>query len=480
MTISMQSLRALPPKQALALALAERARRERIKRTRVQLLESASVSREDEDKPPEITHGATSLVLDREHPLSDLYYKKARYKVYWGGRGSAKSWGVAEALIRLAASLPIRVLCLREFQNSIRESSHKILSDTIERLGLQSWFTVGKESITSRAGAEFIFKGCYGKLNSVRSTEGIDICWVEEAHSVAEASWRVIIPTIRKEGSEIWITFNMDDENDATYRRFVATPRPNSIVHLVNYDSNPYFSAVLREEMEFDRETDYQLYEHIWLGKPKRISNAIILNKKYVVRAFDDELWRDADRPRYGADFGFSQDPSTLMRMFVLREKAETETGIREVKRLYISHEAYGTGVELDEMPEFYDAVPGSREWPIAADCSRPETISHLKGKGFGIYGAEKWDGSVKDGIAHLRSYYEIVIHPRCKEAAREAHLWRYKVDPKIVDEHGQPLVLPVVVDKHNHTWDGVRYGLDGEILRGGALGIWSRLGAPN
>lgn len=428
---------------------------------------------------PEIPHG-TSLVLDRNHVFSDLYYKKSRYKVYWGGRGSGKSWAIAEALIRLAAALPLRILCVREYQNSIKDSSHKVLSDTIARLGLSSWFTVTKDGIYSKTGAEFMFKGCFGNIDNARSLEGVDICWAEEAHRISEASWRVLIPTIRKDGSEIWISFNMDDENDATYRRFVATQRANAIVHLVNYDSNPYFSETLREEMEFDREYDYQLYEHIWLGKPKRISNAIVLNKKYVVRPFDDDFDLQLDggdplRLRFGMDFGYSQDPTALTRSFV-HQSTNADTG-RQEKRLYISHEAYGTGVELDELPEFMDAVPDVRQWPIGADCSAPATISHLKNKGFRIYGAEKWQGSVEDGIRYLRGFAEIVIHPRCVHTAREAHLWRWKVDPKIVDEHGQPLVLPVLVDKHNHTWDATRYGHDGEITKGGALGTWEQIG---
>ena len=411
-----------------------------------------------------------SLVLNKHHAFSDLYYKKASYKIYYGGRAAAKSWAFAEALIRLAAASSLRILCCREFQTSIRDSSHKLLKDTIIRLGLTTWFAVTDKSITSRTGSEFIFKGLYQNENGIRSTEGVDICWVEEAHSVSEASWSVLIPTIRREGSEIWVSFNMDDENDATYRRFVATPRTDSIVHKVNYDSNPYFTTKSRKDMEDDRANDFHLYEHVWLGMPKKISKAIVLSGKYVVREFDDELWRKADRLRYGADFGFSQDPSTLLRSFILVEEGK--------RRLYITHEAHGVGIELDDMPAFYDQIPGSRDWPIKADGARPETISYIRRQGFNISAADKWDGSVKDGIAHLRAYHEIVIHPRCAKTAIEAFNWRYKVDPKIVDAQGQPQVLPIVVDKHNHCWDSERYALDGEIQRGGVIGQWARLGA--
>lgn len=411
-------------------------------------------------------------MLDRSHPLSDLYYKKAPYKVYWGGRGSAKSWGVAEALVRLTAALPLRVLCTREFQVSIKDSSHKVLKDTIERLGLTSWFSVTADSIKSRVGGEFIFKGLHNNDQGIRSTEGIDITWVEEAQTVTATSWRSLTPTVRrKDGSEIWVTYNLIEESDATHQRFVLQGRPNAIVHKVNFDSNPHFPDGLREEMETDRENDYDLYEHVWLGMPLRKSNAIILNGRYRIKEFDDDLWKQADRVFYGADFGFAQDPSTLLRMFVLERPASG-------RALYVTHEAYGTGVELDEMPEFYDSVPGARDWPIKADAARPETISYLARKGFAISAAEKWDGSVKDGIAHLRGYSEIIVHPRCARTAEECRLYRYKTDPKTVDERGQPLVLPVVIDKHNHCIDAMRYGLDGHIHRAGALGQWARLGA--
>jgi phage terminase large subunit len=480
----------LPPKQALTLALAERARRTRDSRTLRPRRRLSDEEIQSLERPPEALTNATSLVLDRNHPLSDLVFRgkyclpggnatPVRYKVYWGGRGSAKSWGIAEALIRIAKDKPIRVLCLREFQNSIKESSHKMLVTTIERLGLQAWFNVTKDGITSRAGAEFIFKGCHNNLNSLRSMVEIDICWLEEAHSISEASWRVLIPTIREEGSEIWVSFNMDDENDATYRRLVAVKRHDSIVHKVNYDSNPYFPKVLRDEMEFDKESDFHLYEHIWLGMPRQVSNAIILNGKYVQREVDPMGFMEYGQDnilRLGMDFGHGVDPNALLRMYIRRHKELIQGAMMPVKSLHITHEAYGHADLNDDMVQFVDSVPGTREWPIWCDSARPETISWLCGQQFAAKPVEKWDGSVKDGIAHLRGYYEIVIDPQCTNTLREAYAWRYKVDPKNVDEHGQPQVLPIVVDKHNHTWDAGRYGLNGEILRGGAMGVWHKL----
>ncbi len=472
MRISTASLRALPPKQVLALALREKARRMKQKQERQHALELAYESAGTDDRaPPPFTQNYASLVLDPNHKLYCLLHAVAPYKIFWGGRGAAKSWGIAEALIRKASDASVRVLCTREIQNTIKDSAHRLLKDMIDRLGMTSWFTVTADSIKSRSGAEFIFKGLRNNENGIRSTEGIDICWVEEAQAVSESSWRSLIPTLRKDGVELWVSFNLVDEADATYQRFVEHPPTGAIVHKILYYDNPYLSAKSRQDIEDDKARDFHMYEHIWLGMPLKISDAVILNKKYVVRSFDPDLWQQAPKLHFGADFGFANDPSTLCRYFTIESEATKK------RKLYIEYEAYGSHVEIDEMPEFYDSVPGSRDWPIGADCSRPETISHLRRKGFNIYGAEKWDGSVKDGIAHLRGFDQIVIHPRCTETAREARLWRYKTDPKMVDPNGNPMVLPIVIDKHNHTWDGIRYGLDGYIQRSGAVGVWERLG---
>lgn len=453
-----KSLQTLPPQQVLLSALQEMARRKK-KKAEQSLASELPVPR-----------AIDSLVLDRSHVLSDIYYKEARYKVLWGGRGSAKSWAVAEALIRKAVATPLRILCTREFQVSIKESSHRLLVDTIQRLGLEKWFTWNDQSIRSKCGGEFFFKGLHKNEHGIRSVESIDIVWVEEAQTVSEASWRSLIPTVRQDHSEIWVTFNLVDEDDATYKRFVANPRPGSIVHKVNYDSNPYFPQVLRDEMEEDKRRDYHLYEHIWLGMPLRISNAVVFSGKYTVREFPEHLEQRAERIFYGLDFGFAQDPNALIRYFA-DEKCRDKK-----RRLYISHEAYATGVDLDDMDDWMERVPGVRDWPIHADPARPETISHLRRHGFNVSGAEKWEGCVKDGITHLRGFDEIVIHPRCVNTAREARLYRYKVDKHKLDEQGQPLVLPVILDANNHTWDAIRYGLDGYIQRSGAHGQWERL----
>lgn len=469
---SIDSLRSLPPKQALALALAYKAKL--VKRRQEQEAAAMAIARNNlPDQPPDFAN-VPSLVLDPNHKLYGLLHQAAPYKVLWGGRDSTKSWGVAEALVRLAAVRSVRILCTREFQVSIKDSSHKLLKDTIARLGLDGWFTITALGIVCRTGAEFIFKGLHNNEQGIRSTEGIDICWVEEGQSVSEASWQSLLPTIRKDNAEVWVSFNLMDESDATYQRFVVKPPTGAIVHKLTYHDNPYMSARSRQLMEDDKARDYHLYEHIWLGMPLLISDAIIFSGKYRVAEFDDNGWRDTPEGRlfFGADFGFANDPATLMRYWPVEKDYDGK------RRLYVSHAEYGHKVEIDDMPDYYDRVPDSRDWPIGADASRPETISYLRRKGFNIYAAEKWDGCVKDGITHLKGFSEIVIHPRCTEFSLEARLYRYKTDPKQVDEKGQPKVLPIVIDAYNHGWDGVRYGFDGYIMRSGAIGQWIKLGA--
>lgn len=472
----MSSLRALPPKQALLLALMEKAKLEKKRKEReaALALHRASIAADQESTP--VFANVPSLVLDPNHKLYVLLHQKAPYKILWGGRDSTKSWGIAEALVRIASAQPVRVLCTREFQVSIKDSSHKLLKDTIRRLGLEGWFVITKESIVSKVGAEFIFKGLHGNEHGIRSTEGIDYCWVEEGQSVSEKSWQSLLPTIRKDNAEVWVSFNLMDEADATYQRFVVHKPTGAIVVKLTYLDNPYMSAVSRQRMEDDKARDFHLYEHIWLGMPLLVSDAVIFSGKYKIREFDSDGWKmdngGGNRLFLGADFGFANDPSTLMRFWPIERDTDGK------RRLYISHAEFGYKVELDDMPDMYDRVPDSRDWPIGADAARPETISHLKRKGFNIYAAQKWEGCVKDGITHLRGFDEIIVHPQCDpEFQLECRFYKYKVDPKQVDSKGQPKVLPIVVDAYNHGWDGVRYGFDGYIMRSGSIGQWERLG---
>lgn len=386
--------------------------------------------------------------------LYDSPVGSVRWRWTYGGRGGGKSVEIARALVLLGAIEPMIILCAREFQNSINDSVLALLDAEIHSLGLAHFYKVKNNEIEGANGTRFTFKGLRNNIQSIKSMHGIRICWVEEAQTVSQDSWDILGPTVRANKSEVWVSFNPRDAEDPTYklmkRHEEDPPEGGSIIRCVNYCDNAFFPDVLRLEMEYCKRVDYDAYEHIWLGMPKAISEAIIFSGKCRVEAFPDDLWLQAERLFFGADFGFANDPSTLMRGFIIG------------KKLYIEYEAYGVGVELDEMEQFYDAIPLAREWPIKADCSRPETISYLRRRGFSISGAEKWPGSVEDGIAYLRGFEEIIIHERCKHMADEARLYSYKVDRKTND------ILPIVVDKHNHCWDAVRYSLDGYITKGG------------
>lgn len=371
--------------------------------------------------------------------FADTLDTPARYRVWYGGRGSGKSWCVARLLILRTYKEKSRILCAREFQVSISDSVHRLLTDQIAELGLSNFFTITKTAIKSHVGSEFIFKGLRHNIHEIKSLEGIDICWVEEAQRVSRDSWEVLIPTIRKVGSEIWITFNPDLASDETYQRFVVNPPPDALIQSVNYDSNPWFSTTLYAEMDYCRRVDIDAYRNIWLGEPRAISNAVVFKGKYRVDGF--EAPEDA-RFFYGADWGFSQDPTVLVRCYIVE------------RTLYVDYEAWGIGVEIDQTPQLFDRIPRSRQWPIQADSARPETISAIRRAGFAIAAARKWPGSVEDGIAYLRQFEAIVVHERCPHTLAELGRYAYRTDRITGD------VLPTLIDKHNHCIDALRYAL--------------------
>lgn len=375
-------------------------------------------------------------------------FKPKRYKGLRGGRGSAKSHTIARVLLMMGKKKPLRILCAREFQNSIRESVHKLLSDVIYEYGLQSHYNVTLTSITGKNGTEFIFKGLHGSLMSIKSMEGIDILWLEEAQTISKYSWDVLIPTIRKEGSEIWASFNPENEDDPTYVRFVnengeSINNENMLSLEVNWDQNPWFPDTLRIEKDYLYEVDPDLADHVWGGKCRSNSDAQIFRGKYAVRSFEvDPSWLG---PYLGVDWGFSTDPSVMIEMYI--NPAE--------KELMIRREAHGYHVEIDDLPELFDHIPTSRNVVSRGDNSRPETISYLKRQGFPIEPCTKWKGSVEDGIEFLRTFRKIVVHPDCPKTLDECKWYSYKVD-KLTGE-----VTTIIVDAHNHCFDAIRYGLE-------------------
>jgi len=227
-------------------------------------------------------------------------FEPKRYKVAYGGRGGAKSWGFARALLILAATETKRIICARETQNSIAESVHQLLEDQIGALQLGGHYRVEKQAIYGTNGTEFHFAGLRHNIDNLKSLEGADIVWVEEAQSVSKGSWQKLIPTIRKEGSEIWVSFNPDLETDDSYQRFVVHPPRDSIVCKINWRDNPWFPDVLKAEMEEMRENDPDAFDHVWEGACINIvAGAIYANE---LRKVDQEnritrVPYDATRP---------------------------------------------------------------------------------------------------------------------------------------------------------------------------------------
>lgn len=273
----------------------------------------------------------------------------------------------------------------------------------------------------------------------------------EEAQLISQESWNVLIPTIRGAGSEIWISFNPDVEETPVWQMFVAHHRDNALVEKVNWDGNPWFPEELREEKDYLYRVDPGMAANVWGGELRSNTNASIFKGKYAVEAFPDDLYQSAERLFFGADFGFANDPSALVRCFIID------------KVLYIDYEAYGFGVEISELAKLFRTVPDVDSWTIKADCARPETISHLaKVDHLNIVAAPKWKESVREGIEFIRSFEKVIIHPRCVHTADEFRHYSWKTD-RITGE-----ILNVPEDKNNHCIDSARYSLSDYIQHKG------------
>lgn len=366
----------------------------------------------------------------------------SRYKGAHGGRGSGKSHFFGELLIERCIMEKTDAVCVREVQKSLDQSVKKLIEGKIEAMNAGAYFDVQDAKIKSTHGGIIIFQGMQNHTaDSIKSLEGYDIAFTEEAQTLSQRSLDLLRPTIRKPGSELWFAWNPSLSTDPI-DLFLRGPDvyPGSIVVEANYMHNPKLPDVLRDEMEYDKRRDPDKYAHIWLGKYQQNSSARVF-KNWRIEEFDRP---DGIVHRLGADWGFSVDPSVLIRCDI------------DGNRLYVDYEAYMVGCEIVNLPELFMSVPEAEKWPITADSARPETISHMQKNGFPkIMAAIKGAKSLEEGVEFLKSF-DIIVHPRCKHLIDELTLYKYKEDPLT------GLVLPILEDKDNHVIDALRYACEG------------------
>lgn len=371
------------------------------------------------------------------------FLKPARYKGAYGGRGSGKSHAFAEMVIEAHIMDPKRrTVCVREVQKSLAQSVKRLLELKIEALGAGAYFEVQESVIKSKFGDGLIlFQGMQNHTaDSIKSLEGVDCAWIEEAQSLSQRSLDLLRPTIRKPGSELWFTWNPDQATDPVEQLLRCdNPPPDSVVQRVNYTDNPWFPDVLQAEMEYDRKRDRDRFMHVWEGEYASSTEARVF-KNWEVQEFEAPM--DAVH-RFGADWGFAIDPTVLIRCHIIGRK------------LYIDYEAHMVGCEITDTPTLFHTIPESEKWPIVADSARPETISYMRKNGFPkIMPAIKGSKSVEDGIEWLKSF-DIIVHPRCKHTIEELRLYSYKTDPMTNQ------VIPILADKDNHLMDALRYACE-------------------
>jgi phage terminase large subunit len=375
--------------------------------------------------------------------LVPVFSEKYRYRGAYGGRGSAKSRSFATMLAVYGYQRKLKILCARELQNSIRDSVHSEIVSAIESYPwLAANYEWGESFIRGKNGTTFIFKGLRHNSREIKSMADIDICWVEEAEVVSESSWSILVPTIRKKDSEIFITWNPESAESATNRRFIMTPPESCCIVKMNHSDNPWFPAELEAERMHDLRHRPETYGHIWEGDCLEITDAQVFRNCFEVADFETDDTFGA--PYHGMDFGFARDPTTAVQCYV------------KEKRLYIRRNCGRVGLELDDTAPYIRAgIPEAERHVIRADSARPESISYLRRNGLPrIEGVKKWAGSVEDGIEFLKSFERIIIHPDCEETAREFRHYSYKVDKNSGD------IQPVIVDDFNHYIDAVRYAL--------------------
>jgi phage terminase large subunit len=374
-------------------------------------------------------------------PAFEPFLSPARFKGTYGGRGSGKSWFWAGEAIKALVN-GRNVLCIREVQNSIADSVKRLIEARVDEFNLSGFFDItDKEIRCPRAGSVAIFRGMQNHTAAtIKSLEGFDVAWWEEAQTASQMSLDLLVPTIRKPGSELWFSWNPQQENDPIDQFLRVSPPDEAVVRQINWSDNPWFPDELRRDMERDRERQPDKYLHVWEGRYQTLSEARVFRNWRIGEEKPpiNAVWH------YGADFGFAQDATAGVRCCLIGDT-----------KLYVDAEVYEVGVPTDALPAFFARLPEARQWQMTADNARPETIDYCKRNGLPkMRPTRKGKGSVEDGISFLQGL-DIVVHPRCANLVRELGSYSYRIDKRT------GAILPMVEDGNDHLIDALRYACE-------------------
>jgi phage terminase large subunit len=378
-------------------------------------------------------------------------FQPARYKVLYGGRGGAKSWGAARALLIQAAANPLRTLCAREYQNSIAESVHHLLQAQIDALDLNSFYEVQNNVIRGANGSEFVFAGLRNNVAKIKSFEGVDRVWVEEAQTVSKSSWDTLIPTIRKERSEIWVTYNPELETDETHQRFAIHPPAGAVVVKINWNDNPWFPETLRREKDELRIRDPDAYQNIWEGNCRAALEGAVYARELRLAQAEGRIRNvpyDAAKPVHTFfDLGWADNTSIWFAQTVGNELRLID--YYSNNQMPIQHYI---GV-LQNKGYMYatDWLPHDAKAKTLATGRSVEEILLAAGRKVRIVP----NLSVSDGINAARTvmnrcYFD---EQKCAEGLQSLRHYRYDVDGDTKQFSGRPLH-----DYHSHAADAFRY----------------------
>ena len=378
--------------------------------------------------------------------------KNSRYRILYGGRGAGKSHSVARALLCMGVKDTLRILCAREFQTSIKDSVHKLLVDQIYNLGLQAHYEVTQNTIRGTNGTEFIFAGIKNNINGLKSIEGIDYCWVEEANNVTATSWDILIPTIRKEKSEIWVTFNPELPTDETFKRFVITPPDNAIVQKVNWNDNNWFPEVLDLERQSLRTRDFEAYQNVWEGFTRSTIDGAVFAKEMQRAEQDNRICNvpyDAVKPVIAVfDIGWADSTAVWFVQFIGMETRLIryyETNQTTISEILAKMQTFGYVYDTLYLP--HDA----QNRTISSNGRSLEEI--VRASGYNVRIIERTP--ISDSINAARTIFSSCYFDKTHTTAGLDCLrhYRYDVDPDTKQFSKSPLH-----DQYSHGADAFRY----------------------